>query len=136
MTQGQIIETERVKRQMGQQELGDLLGLTRISVSNIEKGKTHLTKKKVAMVSEIFGISADELINGNDAEYVDPRRTASGVLHSRLRATKKYCDEHYDYYKLRFQAGEKADLQEIAKEMGYASFNQFCVDAIKEKAGV
>lgn len=135
MTQGQIVETERVKRQMTQADLGEMLGVKALAIRNIEKGKSHLTKAKIKLLSECWGIDEEVLRNGNSEPYTDPRRNENGKLISKKRANNKYQANHYDYFKLRFSIGEREKYQRIAEEQG-CSFNQFCLDAIKEKAGV
>ncbi|MDE6733554.1 MAG: helix-turn-helix domain-containing protein, partial [Oscillospiraceae bacterium] len=49
-----------------QEELGDKLGVTRQTVSKWELGATTPEMEKLAQMSELFGISVDELIKGGD----------------------------------------------------------------------
>ena len=48
-------------------------------------------------------------------------------------AKNKYRDKNYDRMELAVPKGMTARVEEIYKELGYASKNAFIVDAIKEK---
>lgn len=52
---------------------------------------------------------------------------------SQYRAHNKYDKTHYDYFRVRFKAGDREPIQQKVKEMGYDSFNTFVLEAIKEK---
>lgn len=54
----------RKSRGWSQEELGDKLGVTRQTVSKWELGSTTPEMEKIAAMSEIFGITTDELIKG------------------------------------------------------------------------
>lgn len=55
-----------LRRQHGwsQEELGDRLGVTRQTISKWELGSTTPEMEKLAAISELFGITTDELIKG------------------------------------------------------------------------
>ncbi len=57
----------RKSRGWSQEELGEKLGVTRQTVSKWELGATTPEMEKLAAMSELFGISVDELIKGGDA---------------------------------------------------------------------
>lgn len=54
----------RKSRGWSQEELGDRLGVTRQTVSKWELGSTTPEMEKIAAMSELFGITTDELIKG------------------------------------------------------------------------
>lgn len=54
----------RKSRGWSQEELGEKLGVTRQTVSKWELGSTTPEMEKIAAMSEIFGITTDELIKG------------------------------------------------------------------------
>ena len=54
----------RKNRGWSQEELGEKLGVTRQTVSKWELGSTTPEMEKIAAMSEIFGITTDELIKG------------------------------------------------------------------------
>ncbi len=62
----------RKSRGWSQEELGDKLGVTRQTVSKWELGSTTPEMEKIAAMSEIFGITTDELIKGTA-----PQQTAA-----------------------------------------------------------
>lgn len=58
----------RKSRGWSQEELGDKLGVTRQTVSKWELGSTTPEMEKIAAMSELFGITTDELIKGTAPE--------------------------------------------------------------------
>lgn len=55
-----------------QEELGDKLGVTRQTVSKWELGTTTPEMEKLAAISDLFGITADELIKGCTSQGKSP----------------------------------------------------------------
>lgn len=68
-----------LRRQKGwsQEELGEMLGVTRQTISKWELGSTTPEMEKLAAISEIFGISTDELIRGIAPENPIPQNNAA-----------------------------------------------------------
>ena len=61
-TIGQRIRELRKKNDLTQEKLADLLGVTYQSVSRWEKGTTYPDLELLPAISEILGISVDELL--------------------------------------------------------------------------
>ena len=49
------------------------------------------------------------------------------------RAKNRYNAKNYDQFIITVPIGEKAHIDQVAKEQGYKSRNEFIVTAIKEK---
>lgn len=64
-----LIELRKSKG-WSQEELGEKLDVTRQTVSKWELGSTTPEMEKIAMMSELFGITTDELIKGKTPEKV------------------------------------------------------------------
>lgn len=62
----------RHSRGWSQEQLGERLGVTRQTVSKWELGSTTPELEKLAMMSDIFGVSTDELIKGSRRRLPDP----------------------------------------------------------------
>ncbi len=62
----------RHSRGWSQGQLGERLGVTRQTVSKWELGSTTPELEKLAMMSDIFGVSTDELIKGEPQEASRP----------------------------------------------------------------
>lgn len=91
MQVGATIREARLQKGLTQQELGDMLGVSKPTVAKWESGMTiNIPRKHQAKLAEILGLSADYLIG---TEPVDPEELAANLA---------------DYYRDR-------DLQEIAK---------------------
>ena len=75
MSLGETIRSKREERDMTQQELADLLHVTRQTVSRWESGSRCpdlILSKKIA---DIFGVSLDELVSSSDVDSYVPRKT-------------------------------------------------------------
>lgn len=66
----------RHSRGWSQEQLGERLGVTRQTVSKWELGSTTPELEKLAMMSDIFGVSTDELIKGEPQEASRPSEPA------------------------------------------------------------
>ncbi|CAJ2231010.1 helix-turn-helix domain-containing protein [Companilactobacillus paralimentarius] len=67
---GDQLQKQRKLRHMSQNELAEKLHLTRQSISKWENGTTLPSFANVIAISELFGVSLDELIKG-DAALMD-----------------------------------------------------------------
>lgn len=68
MTFAEKLMSLRKQKGWSQEELGERLGVTRQTISKWELGSTTPEMEKIAAISELFGISADYLIKGDDAQ--------------------------------------------------------------------
>ena len=86
MTLGEKIYKLRIKRGMSQEALGEVLGVSRQSVSKWETDQSLPELDKIVAISEIFAISTDYLLKETakkregqgtspDASYTDERFT-------------------------------------------------------------
>lgn len=62
----------RKQKGWSQEELGDKLGVTRQTVSKWELGATTPEMEKLAAISDLFGITTDELIKGCTSQSQSP----------------------------------------------------------------
>lgn len=84
-----LMELRRSKG-WSQEQLGEMLGVTRQTVSKWELGSTTPEMEKIAAISDLFGISTDELIKGEP-----PKATANTATLSDQKPTSKRF--HYEY---------------------------------------
>ena len=73
----------RHSRGWSQEQLGERLGVTRQTVSKWELGSTTPELEKLAMMSDIFGVSTDELIKGEPQEARSEERRVGKECRSR-----------------------------------------------------
>lgn len=66
MTLGEKIWQLRERKRMSQEELAEKLGVTRQTVSNWENDKAMLDAEKLAKVCAVFGVSADDMLKGEE----------------------------------------------------------------------
>lgn len=62
----------RTEKRLTQEELADLLGVSRQSVSKWESGASVPELDKLIRLSEVFGITVDELVKGRDIAQEEP----------------------------------------------------------------
>ena len=62
----QKLKEERLKLEMSQQQLGELLNISRQSISKWERGESYPGIELLIQLSEIFDITIDELLKGDD----------------------------------------------------------------------
>ncbi|WP_412728628.1 helix-turn-helix domain-containing protein [Cytobacillus kochii] len=62
----QKLKEQRLKHEMSQQQLGELLKISRQSVSKWESGEGYPSIESLIQLSEIFDITIDELLKGDD----------------------------------------------------------------------
>lgn len=67
---GERIQIARKACDLSQQELADVVGLTRTSISNIESGKQHLTIHTLFDIAAMLEISVHELL----PEYISDEK--------------------------------------------------------------
>lgn len=72
MTFAEKLTELRKQKGWSQEELGDKLDVTRQTVSKWELGSTTPEMEKIAAMSELFGITTDELIKGAAPERTAP----------------------------------------------------------------
>lgn len=60
---GQRIEKLRLRRQMKQAELGQILGLTKLEVAEIERGARRPPLTVMPMLAKHFGMSVSDLVD-------------------------------------------------------------------------
>lgn len=66
MTLGEKIWRLRESRNMSQEELAEKLGVSRQTVSNWENDKAVLDAEKLAKLCTVFGVSADDMLSGEE----------------------------------------------------------------------
>ena len=59
---GEKITSERKKHKLNQEDLAEMIGITRQTISNWELNETSPDLKKAQKLSDIFNIIVDELI--------------------------------------------------------------------------
>ena len=62
---GKNIKMLRKQKHLTQKELADMLGYGYTAISNYENGRNEPSIKDLIKISDIFGISVDELIGHN-----------------------------------------------------------------------
>lgn len=80
MTFGEKIVSLRKQKGLSQDQLAELLGVSRQSVSKWERDEAFADTEKVLALSRIFGVSCDYLLKGEEAAPTPPAG-GSALLH-------------------------------------------------------
>lgn len=77
MTLGEKIWRLRESRNMSQEELAEMLGVSRQTISNWENGKAVLDAEKLAALCSVFDVSADDMLNADGLPTVRKKAVSS-----------------------------------------------------------
>ena len=86
MSLGDMIRSKREEHDMTQQELADILHVTRQTVSRWESGSRCPDLILAKKIADTFGISLDELISSSDVESYVPKKAGALDLKKMLAA--------------------------------------------------
>lgn len=82
MTLGENIVRLRMQRNWSQSDLADMLDVSRQSVSKWETDASIPELDKLMKLSELFGVTLDELVNGEDKVKIEPDSVIGEKHHS------------------------------------------------------
>ena len=63
---GKNVKIERIKKDLTQEQLAEIMGVSQNFVSNIESGKQNMSLAKVLDLSKYIGTDIEKLLNFND----------------------------------------------------------------------
>jgi len=75
---GSNIRRERLLRRMSMEELSDTLGLSTAFIGLIERGQRGAKLANLMKISEVFGITVNELVYDREAEVLEVREEWEG----------------------------------------------------------
>ncbi len=85
MSFSENLQTIRKKNHMSQEELADLLGVSRQAVSKWENGEGYPEVEKLLILSKKLNISLDSLMAGSLPANEEPQKSASSMIRSSLQ---------------------------------------------------
>lgn len=89
MSLGKRIQKLRKEKHMTQEQLADLLLVSRQAISKWESDLNEPDIKTLIKLSEIFQISIDELIKGNEIEIKENKKSDDNNLNQEILMTNK-----------------------------------------------
>lgn len=89
MTVGERIQQLRKAAGLSQEQLAEQLDVSRQSVSKWELNDAAPEISKIIALSELFGVSTDELLKGAESTHATPKRQESIDTIARLNAAEK-----------------------------------------------
>ena len=80
MSFSENLQTVRKKNQMSQEELAELLGVSRQAVSKWELGEGYPEVEKLLLLSKKRNVSLDSLMTGSSPGNEEPKISPSGII--------------------------------------------------------
>ena len=131
----------RKKNGLSQEELAERIGVSRQAVSKWERAEASPDTDNLILLSKIYGVTLDELLNTDPTEESEPEKKESVSFKNGIHVDAKNGDKvHIDFSGIHVEDhnGEKVhidysgiNVEELAKKDGHIHFNQ---DAFSDPA--
>ena len=108
---GNFIAELRKKQKLTQEQLGEKLGVTNKTVSRWETGTYLPPAEALLAMSELFGVSINELLSGKRLSEAEYRQAAEENLKQTVKTSSFTLKDRIDFYKNKWLR-EAHDLQE------------------------
>lgn len=95
---GAFLAQLRKERDMTQEQLGEKLGVTNKTVSRWENGNYLPPVEVLQLLSELYGLSINEILSGQRLQEADYREKAEENIKSALDASAFTLKEKMDFY--------------------------------------
>lgn len=96
---GNFIAELRKKQKLTQEQLGEKLGVTNKTVSRWETGTYLPPAEALLAMSELFGVSINELLSGKSLSEAEYRQTAEENLKQTVKTSSFTLKDRIDFYK-------------------------------------
>lgn len=107
-----FIKELRLKKGLSQVEIAKRIGISRSSYITFEQGKTELSLSDAVKLSDIFGISLEELMGGQEPNYTKYKqmilaflRNGGVIPKTKLAKLLYFADFGWFYYNLQSMSG-------------------------------
>jgi len=94
---GKNIRMLRTERGKSQSDLGKVLDISHVAISDIERGKTKLSVEILLKIADFFGVSPEEIISDTQVQKATPSfsqgRGSYGMTDEDKKSLKKAQDE-------------------------------------------
>jgi Predicted transcriptional regulators len=75
MTQGERVKQLRMAMDLTLEKFGDRVGVTKVAISNIEKGNRNLTEQMIKSICREFNVNYDWLVYGDGEMFSELPKT-------------------------------------------------------------
>lgn len=110
MTQGERVREIRNALKLTLEKFGEKLGVTKVAISNIEKGNRNLTEQMAVSICREYNVNYDYLMNGEGEMFSDLPQTVLDEL------CKQYDLDEFDKALVEMYIEFPADLRNYLKE--------------------
>ena len=96
---GKFISQLRKEKNLSQEKLGDILGVTNKTISRWETGKYLPPADMLLVMSELFGVSINEILSGRRLTQDEYREVAEKNLVQAIKSSSFTLKDKMDFYK-------------------------------------
>ena len=96
---GKFIALLRKEHRLTQERLGEILGVTNKTISRWETGTYLPPAEMLLSMSELFGVSINELLSGKRLSHTEYKAAAEENLMKTVRASSFTLNEKIEFYK-------------------------------------
>ncbi len=96
---GIFISQLRKEKNLSQEKLGDILGVTNKTISRWETGKYLPPADMLLVMSELFGVSINEILSGRRLTQDEYREVAEKNLVQAIKSSSFTLKDKMDFYK-------------------------------------
>lgn len=107
---GNFIAELRKKQKLTQEQLGEKLGVTNKTVSRWETGTYLPLAEALLAMSELFGVSINELLSGKSLSEAEYRQAAEENLKQTVKTSSFTLKDRIDFYKNKWLKEHRASI--------------------------
>ena len=96
---GKFISQLRKEKNLSQEKLGDILGVTNKTISRWETGKYLPPADMLLVMSELFGVSINEILSGRRLTQDEYREVAEKNQVQAIKSSSFTLKDKMDFYK-------------------------------------
>lgn len=110
---GKFIAELRKEKGLTQEQLGEKVGVTNKTVSRWETGNYLPSVEVLLILSELFGVSINELLSGNRLTEDEYKQAAEENLQQTIKAGSFLLKDKIEFYKRKWLKEQKYQINKL-----------------------
>lgn len=115
MTEGERIKQIRKENRMTLEQFGNILGVTKVAISNIENGKRNVTEQMRKSICREFNVDPIWLTTGEGDKYIDQAVESIAILDKILHNESKLAKTMFKMF-AQYTLEDWKDLERIVNK--------------------
>lgn len=115
MTEGERIRQIRKENRMTLEQFGNILGVTKVAISNIENGKRNVTEQMRKSICREFNVDPIWLTTGDGDKYIDQAVESIAILDKILHNESKLAKTMFKMF-AQYTLEDWKDLERIVNK--------------------